>query len=124
MYYKHETSESDSITIRHARPEDADAIERLAERDSGAVPAGDLLVAAVGGELRAAVSVERGETIADPFHPTSELVRLLTARSAQLRPAADGRGRGLAAILRRRERTISPQPAGTLRAFNWHRSLR
>jgi hypothetical protein len=119
MYYKHETSESDSITIRHARAQDADAIARLAQRDTADVPEGDLLVATVGGELRVAVSVERGETIADPFHPTSELVRLLTARSAQLRPATGDRRSGLRSILgRRRARAISPQPAGTLRALN------
>ena len=120
MYYKHETSESGSITIRHACPEDADAIARLAQRDSADVPAGDLLVASVGGELRAAVSIERGETIADPFHPTSELVRLLTARSAQLCIGANGNRGRLATLLRgRRDRTaLSPQPAGTLRALN------
>lgn len=122
MYYKLETNHRDSITIRHARSEDADAIARLAQRDSADVPAGDLLVAEVGGEVRAAVSIERGETIADPFHPTSELVRLLTARSAQLRPTvtlAGGRGRGVSALLRRRRErgATSPQPAGTLRAF-------
>jgi len=119
MYYKHETGTQDPITIRHARPEDRDAIGRLAQRDSAEVPEGNLLVAAVGEEIRAAVSLERGETIADPFHPTSELVRLLTARSAQLPSAGDGRVGRLAAILgRRRERTVSPQPAGTLRALN------
>jgi hypothetical protein len=107
MYYKHETSESDSITIRHARAQDADAIARLAQRDTADVPEGDLLVATV------------GETIADPFHPTSELVRLLTARSAQLRPATGDRRSGWRSILgRRRARAISPQPAGTLRALN------
>ena len=118
MYYKHETSTQESITIRHAHASDRDAIARLAERDSAEVPAGSLLVAAVGEEIRAAVSIERGAAIADPFHPTAELVRLLTTRSAQLRPAADGRGRGLGITRRRRERAISPQPAGTLRAFN------
>jgi hypothetical protein len=117
MYYKHETHGQDSITIRHARTDDAAAISRLAERDSADVPAGDLLVAAVGGELRAAVSIERGETIADPFHPTEELVRLLGARSAQLRPTARAERRGLTAVLRRRRGrgALSPQPAGTLR---------
>ena len=116
MYYKHETDQTPSITIRHARTKDHAELVRLAGRDSAELPSGELLVAAVGGELRAAVSIERGETIADPFHPTSELVRLLTA---QLRPAAGGRGSGLGSILgRRRGRAIAPQPAGTLRALN------
>lgn len=121
MYYKHETSESDSITIRHAHHEDADAVASLAQRDSAEIPAGDLLVAAVGDKLRAAVSIERGETIADPFHPTEALVRLLTARAAQLRASQGISGRrGLAALLTRSRRraALSPQPAGTLRVFN------
>src|SRR5687768_197134 len=120
MYYKHETAGSASITIRHARPSDADAVAHLAQRHGAEVPTGSLLVAEVGGELRAAISIEGGEAIADPFQPTAELVRLLTARAAQLRPAAHGRGRGLTAILRRRDErgALSPQPAGTLRAFN------
>jgi len=120
MYYKHETSDQDSITIRQARGEDADAVARLAERDSADVPPGGLLVAAVGGELRAAISIDGGETIADPFHPTAELVRLLTARSAQVRRGPNrNRGR-IAALLRgrRRRTSLSPQPAGTLRALN------
>lgn len=121
MYYKHETRQSDSITIRHARAEDAEALHRLAERDSADVPVGDVLVAAVGGELRAAVAVSDGSAIADPFHPTGELVRLLSARVAQLRASDESAGRrGLAALLPRRRRRpgLSPQPAGTLRAIN------
>ena len=120
MYYKHETSESDSITIRHARTEDHTEVVRLAERDSAELPAGELLVAAVGGELRAATAVASGETIADPFHPTSQIVRLISARAEQLRGTANGHRRGLAALLRpgRVRTAISPQPAGTLRTFS------
>jgi hypothetical protein len=120
MYYKHETSEQDSITIRHAQMEDRDALRRLAERDSAELPTGELLIAAVGDELRVAVSVDGGEAIADPFHHTAELTRLLTARAAQLRSDGAPTPRGLAALLprRRRRAALSPQPAGTLRAIN------
>jgi hypothetical protein len=121
MYYKHATDKEPSITIRHARDEDSAALKRLAQRDSSVLPCGELLVAAVGGELRAAVPVAGGETIADPFHPTAELIRLLSARAAQLRRAnGTGPGSRVIDVLRRRRRgsaTLSPQPAGTLRTF-------
>jgi hypothetical protein len=42
-------------------------------------------VAEVDGRLRAAVSIEGGCAIADPFHRGSELVELLRVRAAQLR---------------------------------------
>jgi hypothetical protein len=90
MYYKTEhTSENhsdghDSITIRMARFEDREALFRVAQRDSTRLPEGPLMVAAVGGEIRAAAAVETGDTIADPFHSTAELVSMLTVRIAEL----------------------------------------
>jgi hypothetical protein len=38
----------------------------------------------VGDEVRAAISTQDGSAIADPFHPTAELVRLLSTRAQQL----------------------------------------
>ena len=119
MYYKHTTHTHDSITIRHAEPEDGAALRRLAGRDSVEMPEGAMLVALVGDEVRAAVSVGGGEAIADPFHPTSEIVRLLTARAEQMRPgAAQGPRGGLRRLLGagRRRPALAPQPVGTLRA--------
>jgi hypothetical protein len=82
------------ITIRDARVDDAEALRRLAQRDSASVPDGRLLVAIADGELRAAVSIADGEGIADPFHPSAGLARLLCERAAQLRGSGDGqRGR-------------------------------
>ena len=66
-----------------------------------------MLVALVGDEVRAAVSVGGGEAIADPFHPTAEIVRLLTARAEQMRPGAAHRPRG---GLRRSARRRAPAP--------------
>ena len=120
MYYKHPTHSHDSITIRHAEPEDGAALRRLAGRDSAEMPEGALLVALVGDELRAAVPVGGGEAIADPFHPMAEVVRLLTARAEQMRPgAAHGPRGGLRRLLgaRRQRPTLAPQPVGTMRAF-------
>lgn len=81
------------VVIRLAVPVDADAIARLAALDSARPPRGDALVAEVGGEAIAAVGIEDGRAVADPFRPTEDVVRLLELRAAQLREAA-GVGRG------------------------------
>ena len=120
MYNMTEHMIDSSITIRIACPDDLAPLTELAERDSASVPRGELLVAEAEGEIRAAISIADGAVIADPFRPTDGLVRLLAARVDQLR----GRGgKGLRAGLgrafgARRKRSLSPQPAGTLRAFD------
>jgi hypothetical protein len=75
----------DPIVIRPASPSDADAIGRLAQLDSSPVPAGDLLVAEVAGELRAALRIADDAVIADPFVRTAGLVDLLAARAEHVR---------------------------------------
>jgi hypothetical protein len=91
-----------SIVIRPALPEDQHALARLAGLDSASVPAAPLLVAEVGGELRAARSLHDGAVIADPFQRTASLVALLALRAGQLqlRSAVGG---GLFGRLRRGE---------------------
>jgi hypothetical protein len=75
-----------TLTIRMATPGDVPALTRLAQRDSVTVPQPvNLLVAAIDGELRAALPLDGGAAIADPFHPTRELVTMLSARRRQLR---------------------------------------
>jgi hypothetical protein len=91
------------VTIRVAGPADDEALARLAELDSRPAPAGYVLVAEVGCELRAALPVAGGEPVADPFHPTAALTSLLALRARQLRSgelarSAPARGRGLVAI--------------------------
>jgi hypothetical protein len=75
------------VTIREAHAGDAEALQRVAQLDSAELPTGALLVGEVGAELRAAVAIDSGRTIADPFNPTSELVALLHARADQIRRA-------------------------------------
>jgi hypothetical protein len=77
----------DQVVIRPARPTDATELRRVAQRDSADLPRGPVLVAELGDGIRAAVSLEGGMPIADPFHPTAALVELLSARAAQLRSA-------------------------------------
>jgi hypothetical protein len=71
------------ITVRPAYADDAAALARLAALDSAAIPAGPLLVAEVHDELRAALSLHDGTSIADPFHYTALHLDLLRARATQ-----------------------------------------
>jgi hypothetical protein len=73
-----------AITIRLARPDDCRALLELAELDSAEMPTSPVLIAEVNGELRAAVSLHDGATIADPFHHTDSVRQLLTTRAAQV----------------------------------------
>lgn len=84
-------SHADGITIRRAVAGDHPALRNLAERDSRDLPAGSMLVAVVGGHIRAAAPVSGEEPISDPFNRSGELVALLSARVDQLR-GRDGRG--------------------------------
>jgi hypothetical protein len=79
---------SADLTIRQARPSDTHALFRLAQLDSTRAPRGRVLVAVVGGELWAAVSMDDLHAVADPFRPTREIVMLLALRATQLRQAA------------------------------------
>ena len=77
--------ESPSITIRLAGDGEEAELRRLAGLDSRRLPAAPLLVASVGSRARAAISLSSGETIADPFHPTAELLSMLEIRRATRR---------------------------------------
>ena len=94
------TPAEESIVIRPSRPQDEYALVRLAQLDCARVPAAPVLLAEVGGQLRAALSLKDGAAIADPFHRTASLVALLTARAEHLHLAPAG-GRGLFARVRR-----------------------
>ncbi len=74
-----------SLTIRRAGVADSGALVRLAALDSAKPPAGDSLVAEVGGELWAAIEIESGAAIADPFRPSADLVELLRFRARRMR---------------------------------------
>jgi hypothetical protein len=76
-----------TVLIRAARGSDGAALGRLAELDSARVPAGELIVAETDGTLVAAHSPGARATIADPFRPTADVVRLLEVRGAMLRAA-------------------------------------
>ena len=63
-------------------------LERLAALSERRLRDGDWLVADVNGEPVAAVSIEYGTTVYDPFKPTSQAVSLLKLRRKQVLAAA------------------------------------
>ncbi|HLW96392.1 MAG TPA: hypothetical protein VKS25_13515 [Solirubrobacteraceae bacterium] len=73
-----------NVRIRPASEDDTSRLNRLAELDSTSVPPGRLIVAEVDGELLAARQVDGPLAIADPFHPTADLLALLALRGGQL----------------------------------------
>jgi len=77
-------SDKQSVSIRTARPADAIAVARLAALDSSRSPRGTVLIAEVDGEPWAALGVESGHVVADPFRPTREIVALLHARAGHV----------------------------------------
>ena len=72
-----------SLTIRPATTADQFAIRRLAVLDSASPPTGEVLLAEMDGELWAALGVETGAAIADPFRPSADVVELLRFRAGR-----------------------------------------
>jgi len=73
-----------SVTLRFGSPADQRQLARLAELDSTTSPAQPVLLAEVDGQLRAVLALTDGTLVADPFHPTADLIDLLGARARQL----------------------------------------
>ena len=86
-----------NLTIRRATSTDEFAVRRLAALDSSSPPTGEVILAEMDEELWAALSLDTGVAIADPFRPSAELVELLRVRAGESR----GRGRALAHLLPR-----------------------
>jgi hypothetical protein len=76
-----------SVLIRAARGSDGPALRRLAELDSRPLPEGDLLIAESDDEVVAALSIETGDRVADPFRRTADVVDLLAFRARRMRAA-------------------------------------
>ena len=70
------------LTLRVARPDDAPAVRRLAQLDSSRPPTGPVLLAVVGSDPVAALGVETGSVVADPFRPTAGVVAMLRQAAA------------------------------------------
>ena len=74
-----------ALTIRQSSPHDADALTGLAQLDSSRPLREPALVAQVGDELWAAVSLRDQRVVADPFRPSGAVVPVLVERARQLR---------------------------------------
>jgi hypothetical protein len=70
---------ANSYVIRHVA-----GAERLAELDSQRPLSGPALVGDIDGRPAAAISLEDGRVVADPFQPTANLVALLRMRARGL----------------------------------------
>jgi hypothetical protein len=80
-------SHRDTIIIRSSTPHDSAALASLAALDSAQPVHGRALVAEVDGTMRAALPLDGGRAIADPFAETAHLVELLRAHAAALEAA-------------------------------------
>ena len=76
-----------NITVRRSRPDDEVALSRLAALDSARPLRGPALIAEAGERMLAALPLDSGRPVADPFEPTAELVALLELRREQLTEA-------------------------------------
>jgi hypothetical protein len=102
---------STTYLIRGARVNDAEALERLAALDSQRPLRGRILVGEIDGRLAAALSLDEGRLIADPFVATDSLAAHLRIRARGVRAAEqhpDVRDR-----IRRAVHVTRYEPAGT-----------
>jgi hypothetical protein len=73
------------LTIRASNATDGEALAQLAELDSSRPLQRPALVAEVGEEIWAAISLLDHRVIADPFRPSGHLTPVLVERARQLR---------------------------------------
>jgi len=73
------------LLIRLCRSTDDPALDALAALEGRATPSGRLVIAEVAGSIVAAVPLDGGAAIADPFVRTAHLLPLLAQRAAQVR---------------------------------------
>lgn len=85
-----EVPDTTRVELRHARRDDADIVQRLAVLDEARPLDGRVLLATANGLTVAALSLDDGRVVADPFVATAEAAALLRLRAAQL---AQGRRR-------------------------------
>ena len=80
-----------SLSLRHATAADGRAVAYLAELDEAERLTGSVLVAFDGDRPVAAMSLDDGRTVADPFTRTANVVDLLRVRARQERSGASRR---------------------------------
>src|SRR5437764_5165732 len=103
---------TESVVLRLRSVQDDDALERLATLEGLPLGEGNYVLAQVAGVVVAALPLNGGRPLADPFRPTAHLMPLLEMRRRQLlggaaRAAAYARALGHASNLVRR---VSSRP--------------
>jgi hypothetical protein len=82
-----DSTDERTVVIRWAAEADRGAVADLAALDSRRPLAGEVLIALVGDEPWAAVAIEDGRVVADPFRPSAGAAELLRIRAGHLRSA-------------------------------------
>lgn len=85
---------SSTYQLTLATEDDADALHRLAALDSRAPLAGRVLIGKIAGTPAAALSLDDGRVVADPFRRTDHLVACLRSRAAAMRAYEASRSLG------------------------------
>lgn len=98
--------------IRLATDGDARALRRLGGLESRPVPPGRMLVAEIDGEVPAALPLDGGGALADPFRQTAHLVQALDAARAHVRGNRAKSGKLAAWGRALRRGAAAPRPAG------------
>jgi hypothetical protein len=79
-------SQLHEMVLRADRPTDESTLRRLAALDSKRPLRNRALLAEVDGRAVAAIDLQDGRVVADPFVPTSEVVELLKVRADRMQP--------------------------------------
>jgi hypothetical protein len=95
--------DASEIELRLCRVSDGQALADLAALNERTLPIGSFVVALVNRRLVAALPIDGGPLLADPFMRTTHLRRLLEVRAAQIR---EPHGHGTLRRLVRRSATI------------------
>jgi len=83
----------EGVALRLCSVHDDAGLEQLAALEGRTVPSGRLVLAEVNGTIVAALPLNGGEPLADPFQPTAHLLPLLRLRASQLEHATGARAR-------------------------------
>jgi hypothetical protein len=75
---------ANTYVVRQATPSDEAALERIAALDGQRPLSGPVLLGELDGKPAAAVSIDDGRVVADPFQLTSQLVLVITMRRRAL----------------------------------------
>lgn len=100
------------VRLRLATADDARRLRTLAQLDSAQVPSGPVLIAEIDGRLLAALPLEGGAPVADPFRRSAGVIQLLRMRAAQLDGGRSSRRPVLVPRWRRRPGAAASTPGG------------